>query len=462
VLHQAAEAGARRVGGRARLRIVVLFAGVEALASADQATVGAVAPQLEHALHIANGQIAVIAAIAAAAGALGTIPAGVLTDRVRRVRLLAGSVVLWSAAMLASAAASSFLILVLTRILLGSVTATAGPTIASLIGDYFPAGERAQMWGLILTGELLGGGIGVVGSGNLAGVLSWRYGFGWLAVPGLVLALGLRTLLVEPARGGQSRLEPGADELIPAEEAPYRNRVNGRPSGDDPRELAGTEQELARRAAREQGEEPDPDLVLREDPIDMPLSTAARYVLRIRTNAVLILASAMGYLFFAGVETFAVLLLRSRYDLSQSAASSLLILVGLGAVGGAVLAGRLADRFLHRGVVNARVIAGAIGYLAAAAIFLPGLASPLLIVSMPLFVLGAAALAAPSPPLNAARLDVMHGRALGRSRLHLPDHAGAGGAGRSDLASGEAHVPARRRDRGGVRRGNRSRAHTRC
>lgn len=377
------------LGGPARRRVILLFAGVEALAAADQATVGAVAPQLEHALHVSNGQIGVIAAVAAAAGAFGTVPVGVLADRVNRLRLLAASILLWSAAMVASALAPSFLFLVLTRVLLGAVTATAGPTIASLVGDYFPSRERAQIWGLILTGELVGGGLGVVGSGNLAGVLSWRFGFGWLAVPGLLLALGIRALLVEPARGGASRLEAGVH--------------------------VDKEQELARRKATEQGAEPHPELVLRNDPVDMPIGAAARYVLRVRTNVVLMLANAIGYLFFAGVQTFAVLLLRSRYGLSQSAASSLLILVGLGAVGGVIVAGRLADRFLRRGVVSARVIAGSIGYLAAAAIFLPGLASPALIVSMPLFVLGAAALAAPNPTLNAARLDVMHPRLWGRA-----------------------------------------------
>jgi MFS family permease len=147
----------------------------------------------------------------------------------------------------------------------------------------------------------------------------------------------------------------------------------------------------------------------------MSLWAAVRYVLRVRTNAVLIAASALGYLFFAGVQTFAVLLLRSRYGISQSAATSLLILVGAGALAGVVIAGRTADRLLRRGWLNARVVAGAVAYIAAAAIFVPALASPVLAVSMPLFVLGAAALAAPDPALNAARLDIMHPRLWGRA-----------------------------------------------
>lgn len=147
----------------------------------------------------------------------------------------------------------------------------------------------------------------------------------------------------------------------------------------------------------------------------MPVGDAVRYVLRVRTNRILITASALGYLFFAGIQTFAVLLMRSRYGLSQPTASALLILVGLGALAGVVLGGRLADHLLRRGRVNARVIVGAVGYMAAAAIFVPALISPVLIVSLPLFALGAGALAAPDPAVNAARLDVMHPRLWGRA-----------------------------------------------
>src|SRR5579884_3578773 len=413
-LRRAARRAEERTGGPARMRVILLFACVQGLATADQGTVGAIAPQLEQSLRISNGEIGVIAAVASLAGAIGTLPVGVLTDRVHRIVLLAGSNVLWSAAMVAGAFAPSFLFLVLTRIALGAVTATSGPTVASLIGDFFPPRERAKIWGLILTGELLGAGIGVVGSGDLATALSWRYGFGWLAIPGLALALGIWRLLVEPARGGQSRLEPGAKEFISAAEA-ERADQGDKPAHDPAGELLDEEQELAQRTVAERHEEPHAELVLHSDPVDMPLWQAVRYVLSIRTNRILIIASALGYLFFAGVQTFAVLLMRSRYGLGQSSASALLILVGVGALAGAVLGGRIADRLLRRGKVNARVVVGAIGYIAAAVIFVPGLASPVLVVSLPLFGLAAAALTAPNPALNAARLDVMHPRLWGRA-----------------------------------------------
>jgi hypothetical protein len=89
--------------------------------------------------------------------------------------------------------------------------------------------------------------------------------------------------------------------------------------------------------------------------------------------------------------------------------------VGVGAVAGVVSGGRIADRLLGKGRLDARVLVGAVGYLAAAAIFVPALLSPVLLVTMPLLVLAAGALAAPDPALNAARLDIMHPRLWGRA-----------------------------------------------
>jgi predicted MFS family arabinose efflux permease len=376
-------------GDPVRLRVVVLFASVYGLSSADIGTVGSVAPQLERALHISNFQIGMIAAVAAFAGAVGTIPAGVLTDRFHRINLLAVSVVLWSAAQLCGALSPSFGLLLASRLALGMVTATAGPAIASLTGDYFPAAERARMLGLILTGELVGAGIGLVVSGDLGSALSWRYGFGWLAIPGVVLALAIWRGLDEPDRTSPAR------------------------AADD--EPAEGEQQSIRELTRRRRIPPYRDLILRRDPTKMGLWQAVRYVLRVRTNVVLIVSTALAYMFFAGVQTFAVLMFRARYGLSEATATLMLVMTGAGALAGLVGAGYVADRWLARGRIAARVLVGAIAYIAAVACFVPALLSGVLIVSVPLFTLGAAGLAAPDSVLNAARLDIMHPRLWGRA-----------------------------------------------
>src|SRR5436190_20028672 len=97
----------KRVGGPARARVITLFGAVLALSGADTATVGAVAPQLEHSLHIGNTKIGLLSAVALLVGAVFTIPLGLLVDRIKRLPMLSASIVLWSAASLLSAFSTS-------------------------------------------------------------------------------------------------------------------------------------------------------------------------------------------------------------------------------------------------------------------------------------------------------------------------------------------------------------------
>jgi MFS family permease len=63
--------------------------------------------------------------------------------------------------------------LLLARLLLGAVTATAVPAVASLTGDFFPAGERGRIYGYISVGEVAGagsaGGEAVAATAGVAG-----------------------------------------------------------------------------------------------------------------------------------------------------------------------------------------------------------------------------------------------------------------------------------------------------
>src|SRR5919198_1066660 len=150
-------------------RAVLVLAFVLALDAADKGTVGAVAAPLEHDLRLANTQIGLLVALVSLSGGGAAVPAGMLVDRVRRTRLLAGSILLWGLAMAASALAGSFLWLLLWRLALGLVTGTPGPSVASLMGDYVVAGQRGKAYGWLLTGELVGTGLGLVGAGLVAG-----------------------------------------------------------------------------------------------------------------------------------------------------------------------------------------------------------------------------------------------------------------------------------------------------
>src|SRR6202012_2249422 len=130
-----------------------------------------------------------------------TIPVGLLVDRIKRMPMLAFSIVLWSIASLLSAFAGSYSSLLLTRLVLGAVVATAGPAIASLTGDYFPARERGQVYAYILGGEIAGTAVGFIVSGSVAAI-TWRAAFLLLAIPGVFLARELYRTVPQPLPRG--------------------------------------------------------------------------------------------------------------------------------------------------------------------------------------------------------------------------------------------------------------------
>jgi MFS family permease len=398
------------VGGPARARVIFLFGAVLALASADASTIGAVAPQLESAMHIGNTEIGLLSSVTLLVGAAAVIPVGLLVDRVNRVRMLSISIVLWSIAMLLSGAAGSYSSLLITRLALGVVAATAGPAVASLTGDYFYARERGRVYGYILGGEVAGTAIGFIFSGLIASVLSWRFAFWAIAIPGFYLAEALWQTLPEPQRGGKSRLVRGTVDLFAAA------RGEGGPTS--PAEESDTpaqEGDLAGDTARSRGIEPDPRLVLTENPAKMGLGRAIRYILSIPTNLTMIISSALGYFFFAGLSTFAVLFVRGHYHTNQATATGVLGLLVLGALAGVLISGRLTDYLLRRGLLNARIWVPAVAYLGAAALLVPGLISTKLSSAIWFDVGGAALLSAANPPLDAARLDIMPAGLWGRA-----------------------------------------------
>jgi sugar phosphate permease len=381
----------RRLGGRRAAAAVLVLAIVLALDSADRSSLGALAPSIRAHFDVSNTDIGVLAAAFSIVGGLSTVPIGALTDRVNRVHLLALSVVTWSVAMVVTGFAVTFLMLFAARLVLGVVTATGGPTVSSLTGDLYAPGERGRMLGWIRGGELIGAGVGFLLAGAAAALFGWRGVFFVLAAIGFAVAVSAWRLH-EPARGYQG----GAGRSsTPGDEAAR---------GDTVGELV-----------HEAGVEPAFDTVLGDEADTMSLREVMRYVLRVRTNVIVIIASAIGDFFFAGLQLFAVEFVVHRYGIGKYQATVLVPIVGIGALVGILLGGHLTDGLLRRGHLTARITVSALAFIVGAVVLTPAFLSRSLAVALPLFVLGAVCLAVPNPPLDAARLDVIDPRLWGRA-----------------------------------------------
>src|SRR5262245_31331057 len=386
----------KHLGGAERTRVIVLLAAVLALASADAATVGAAAIQLREDLDVSNTDIGLLVTVTSLVAAAASLPFGVLADRVRRIPMLAGAIVLWGGAMFWTATVPTFDRLLLARVFLGGVTAAAGPIVASLVGDWFAPSERGRIYGYIISGELVGAAIGFAVSGGVA-TLSWRAALVILALPAFVLAW-LVYQLREPVRGGQSHLRPDGVEAPDAESDHDEPQIND-----------------AQHLATERGIEPDPRLALTRDPRELNLVAATRYVLAIKTNVALIIASACGYYFLAGVQTFGVEFVTKQYGIAQVVSTLVLLVVGIAGVVGVLAGGTIGDFLLHRGYLNGRILVSAVSATIAVILFIPAIFTRSPLSALPYISFAVLALSAQNPPLDAARLDIVPALLWGRA-----------------------------------------------
>lgn len=147
----------------------------------------------------------------------------------------------------------------------------------------------------------------------------------------------------------------------------------------------------------------------------MRLLDAVRYVLSVPTNVLLIIGSSLGYFFFAGLSTFALLFVRGHYHVGQATSELGLGLLILGALIGTIASGQLTDLMLRRGFLEARVWIPALCYFGAAVLLVLGILGRKFMPALWFDVGGAALLAAANPPLDAARLDIMPSGLWGRA-----------------------------------------------
>lgn len=125
---------------------------------------------------------------------------GWLGDRLPRKYLVAGGVLVWSAATLASGLAHSFGALLVARAFIGAGEAGYATVAPSLLADLYPVEQRGKALGLYNLVMPLGAAMGFALGGALGAAFSWRAAFLVSGVPGVLLA-AMYLALPEPQRG---------------------------------------------------------------------------------------------------------------------------------------------------------------------------------------------------------------------------------------------------------------------
>lgn len=193
-----------------------LICGASFFSYLDRAGVSILVEPIKSDLGLSDAQIGLLTGMAfSLTYALFGIPLARLTDTGNRARLLAVCLAVWSIATAMAAAATNFLQLILTRVLVGIGEAGGFPASNSLIGDLYTPEQRTRGMSWMQMSIAAGSWLGLIAIGFVAEALGWRVAFIAMGAPGILLAGVIWFTLKEPQRGrfatNESSAQPPED-----------------------------------------------------------------------------------------------------------------------------------------------------------------------------------------------------------------------------------------------------------
>jgi predicted MFS family arabinose efflux permease len=190
-----------------QLRVLAVLALINFVNFADRQVIVPLVPLLRDQLGVTDAQLGSLQTGLLVVLAVASIPFGFLADRFSRKRIIAGGVIFWSLATIASGLAPSFMLLLVARSCVGIGEAAYAPAAQSMISGAFPRELRARALALFAAGMLLGGAAGLALGGVMGEMRGWQYAFVIVGAVGIFPALSILRL-EEPPRPPRSEVVP--------------------------------------------------------------------------------------------------------------------------------------------------------------------------------------------------------------------------------------------------------------
>jgi predicted MFS family arabinose efflux permease len=238
---------------------------------------------------------------------------GPYSDRFGRRVFLVAGAFVMGAFTLLSAFATSFEMLIALRAVAGIGGSLIFPNANALIGDTFPYRERGRAMGTVIGFNTMASVIGIPVAGIVAEATSWRISVGFVGALAILAGVAL-VFFLKPAEG----------------------------NGNDQRVMQ-----------------------------------LYRSILTNSSAVAAIISSFLGSLYWFTWITYLVVFFQHTFGLSQGAASTYSLTMGLGVLVGSQIGGRIGDRIGHR-----RVVAVAIVISGALLLVLTNLPMPLLVAAV--------------------------------------------------------------------------------
>lgn len=166
------------------------FAGLHILNQLDRNMVAGFGPEIMHDLQLSRAEFGLIAGFAfSGVYAVTALFAGLLADRIGRVKVMSIGLTVWSLFTAMGGVAQGFWSMLVTRPLVAAGEATLIPTATTIILARAPQAFRATAIGVFYAGVPLGIGASFLVAGKLGPVIGWRACFGLMGLLGLVCVL---------------------------------------------------------------------------------------------------------------------------------------------------------------------------------------------------------------------------------------------------------------------------------
>jgi len=277
----------------AERRALILVLGFLTFASVYASVVMApVLTQIAAEFGISTGAAGLVVAAYGAPGIVVAVLAGPYSDRFGRKRFLVWGSAIMGVFTLLAAFATSFPVLVATRMVAGVGASVIYPNSNAILGDNFPYGERARAVATVIGLNTMASVIGVPLAGIIAEATSWRVSVAMVGALSLVAA----GVLFRRLRPAQVALNDAKVREL------YRSIVT------------------------------------------KPSAVAA------------IVSSLLGSLYWFTWSTYVVVFFEVTFGLSEGVASTIALTQGLGVLIGSQLGGRIGARVGHRPVVAGSVV----------------------------------------------------------------------------------------------------------
>jgi len=155
----------------------------------DRLVISSLLPFIKAEWVVSDFQLGLLSSIVNLFIAFFVIPMSILVDRWSRRKMVSLMILFWSVVTIACSFIKNFDQLMIARALTGIGEAAYAPAAVAIIAAAFPSDKRGKYTGIWELFAPLGAGVGIAIGGIIGTKMGWRHSFGFVALPGLLVAL---------------------------------------------------------------------------------------------------------------------------------------------------------------------------------------------------------------------------------------------------------------------------------